>query len=163
MARFETEELYRKYGSLALRRARAILGDEQAAQDAVHDVFINVMRSIENFRGEGSPTTWLYRMMTNHCLNLIRDRARHAELLSTKYPKPQASAEAPLESRLTMSQLLVQMPDELREVAVYYFVDQMNQDEIAELLGVTERTVRNRLVQFKTMARETLGSEEVAK
>ena len=45
-------ELYRVYGPLVLRRARAMLADEQAARDAAHDVFVKVFASLTEFRSE---------------------------------------------------------------------------------------------------------------
>jgi RNA polymerase sigma factor (sigma-70 family) len=69
------------------------------------------------------------------------------------------------EDRVGVEELLKQLPRELAEVAIYYYVDQMNQDEIATLLGISERTVRNRLRDFRAAARERLdpeSEEEVA-
>lgn len=59
-------ELYQRYGVLVLRRARALLNDEQAARDATHDVFVKVLSALDDFRQESSPVTWLYRATTNH-------------------------------------------------------------------------------------------------
>src|SRR5438309_1286154 len=70
------EALYRTYGSMVLRRARTLLGDEHAAQDMVQEVFMKAIRAFPTFRGESSLTTWLYQVTTNHCLNTIRVRAR---------------------------------------------------------------------------------------
>jgi RNA polymerase sigma-70 factor (ECF subfamily) len=55
-------------------------------------------------------------------------------------------------------QLLLEVPEQLREIAVYYYVDQMDQEEIAALLGVSRRTVGNRLEEFKAAARAAGGA-----
>jgi RNA polymerase sigma factor (sigma-70 family) len=65
------------------------------------------------------------------------------------------------EDRLGVTQMLERLPVELREVAVYYYVDQMDQREIAEVIGVSERTVRNRLQEFLSVAREQLQMQKV--
>jgi RNA polymerase sigma-70 factor (ECF subfamily) len=148
----DVETLYRTYGPMVLRRARAILGEEQAARDAMQEVFVRVLGGAEAFRGEASPTTWLYRMTTNLCLNTIRDGARRADLLAERWIVDE-KLDAGHEGRLTVRRVLHGLPDELREIAVYYFVDQMNQDEIAELIGVSRRTVGNRLDEFRARAR----------
>lgn len=152
------EELYRRHGAMVLRRARRILGEEEAARDAMQEVFVKVMRDRESFRGESSPVTWLYKVTTNLCLNKIRDASRRRALLAQSAPvEPAASAPAP-EERAGIAAFLATLPDELREIAVYYFVDEMNQDEIAEIVGVSRRTVGNRLDEFRVAARAAFGN-----
>ena len=152
------EELYRLHGAMVLRRARRILGEEEAARDAMQEVFVKVMRDRESFRGESSPVTWLYKVTTNLCLNKIRDASRQRVLLAQNAPVEAAAGAAP-EERAGIAAFLATLPDELREIAVYYFVDEMNQDEIAEIVGVSRRTVGNRLDEFRVAARAALGDD----
>jgi RNA polymerase sigma factor (sigma-70 family) len=153
--------LYRTYGSMVQRRARVLLGDEHAAQDMVQEVFMKAIRAFPSFRGESSLTTWLYQVTTNHCLNVLRDGARRRRALERRLPAAVEHPPSP-EDRMGIDQLLQKLPRELCEVAIYYYVDQMNQDEIAALLGISERTVRNRLKEFRDAARDELqiGPEE---
>jgi RNA polymerase sigma-70 factor (ECF subfamily) len=74
------QEIYQRYGSVVYRRARRLLGDEQAAKDACHEVFLRLFRSLPDLN-RASPLTWLYKVTTNHCLNVIRDEERHRKLL----------------------------------------------------------------------------------
>jgi RNA polymerase sigma factor (sigma-70 family) len=157
VAGLELDHLYRTCGPMMLRRARTLLGDEQLARDALHDVFMRAMNSADGFRGDASPMTWLYRVITNHCLNVIRDRARRAELLASDQRLTPSAAHASPEDRLAVSTVLAQLPEELREIAVYYFVDQMNREEIANMLGVSLRTVGHRLERFQVMSRAIVG------
>jgi hypothetical protein len=53
---------------MVLRRARLLLRDDHAARDALHDVFLRVLRAEREFRAQSTPATWLYRIVTNHCL-----------------------------------------------------------------------------------------------
>lgn len=155
------EELYRRHGAMVLRRARRILGDEEAARDAMQEVFVKVMRERETFRGESSPVTWLYKVTTNLCLNKIRDASRRRQLLAENASPSDVSGEAAPEDRAAVAKLIGALPDELREIAVYYYVDEMNQDEIAEITGVSRRTIGNRLEEFRTAARAALGEAPV--
>jgi RNA polymerase sigma-70 factor (ECF subfamily) len=152
MADPEVDELYRRYGSLVLRRARAILGDAADAQDALQEIFMTVLGSWGDFRAEASPVTWLYRTTTNHCLNRLRDEKRRGELRKLHLVED-APSRASAEDRATLASVLRRVPDELREIAVYYYVDEMSQDEIAALLNVARRTVGNRLEAFRAAAR----------
>lgn len=153
------EELYARHGAMVLRRARAILGEEQAARDAMQEVFVRAFRERDGFRGEASPVTWLYQITTNLCLNKIRDSARQRELLARQGAPSEEAGEASPEMKATLAAILRRVPDALREIAVYYYVDEMNQDEIAELLGVSRRTVGNRLEEFKAAALAAAGGK----
>lgn len=157
--RDEIRALFSRYGPLVLRRARRILGNEAEAEDATQDVFIKVLASIETFRGESQPSTWLYRITTNLCLNRIRDHRRHRDRLAQENA---GRVEGPLDSgppenRLTITTLLAALPPELSETAVYYYVDEMDQEEIAALTGIARRTVGYRLERFRALALERLG------
>src|ERR1017187_9969017 len=73
----ERHVLPEEFGDLYDRHSRAIyylalrfLGDPQKAEDATHDVFLKAIRRMDQFRGEASLRTWLYRIAINHCQNL---------------------------------------------------------------------------------------------
>lgn len=166
------EGLYRQYGHLVLGRARRLLADETAAEDAMQEVFVRVVRGYEAFRREASPVTWLYRITTNYCLNRLRDSARQTQraggpasetALATLPSSPPFTETLP-ELRLTISHIVAHVSEELWEIAVYCYVDCMKHDEIARIMGVSRRTVGNRLKEFQCQAQALLGlpSEIVA-
>ena len=148
MERERLEALYRKHGKMVFRRARALLHDTQAAHDAVQDVFVRALGARAEFEHAASPVAWLCKVTTNHCLNRLRDLERRRELLAERPPPAEEAIPPSAEPRLDVSDLLARLPPELAEIAVYYYVDQLNQDEIAEILGVARRTVGHRLEQF---------------
>lgn len=148
-----TDQLYSQYGQMVLRRARAMLGDEQAARDAAQEIFVKVLQAMAAFRAEASPVTWLYRTTTNHCLNLLRDGRRRSQALDAMSFFASDEREPGLDERLTLHAVLAGVAEPLREIAVYYYLDQMSHDEIAQLIGVSRRTVGNRLVEFHTAAK----------
>lgn len=154
----EIEALYRKYGAMVHRRALSILGDTQAAHDLVQEVFVNVLRAPGAFRNEASPVTYLYQAVTNLSLRRLRDNDRRGQLLDKNFSKTEASTEnAPPDDRATLASILAHVPEDLREIAILYFVDEMSQDEIAEKLGLARRTVGNRLDAFRLAARKAAG------
>jgi RNA polymerase sigma-70 factor (ECF subfamily) len=142
---------------MVLRRARAMLGDEQAARDATQEIFVRVLGAWADFRADSSPVTWLYRATTNHCLNALRDGARHSAALDQLTHAAVGHAPAGLDERLTLRAVLERVPSSLREIAVYYYLDQLSHEEIAKLTGVSRRTVGNRLVEFHAAARDAAG------
>jgi RNA polymerase sigma factor (sigma-70 family) len=160
MDSIDIEALYRRYGPLVLRRARAILGDDSSANDALQEVFLSVVRSWSGFRHEASPVTWLYRATTNHCLNQLRDESRRAEILRDRGGGQSQSAGSTQEEHATLAAILRRTPPELAEVAIYYYVDEMTQDEIGKLMEVPRRTVGHRLEAFQTAARAAAGERD---
>ena len=67
------ETLYRTYGPMVLRRCRRLLGDEDSALDAMQDVFVRVLKNQDRLKAT-YPSSLLYRIATNVCLNHIRDQ-----------------------------------------------------------------------------------------
>jgi len=67
----DIEDYYRTYGPMVLRRCRSILRDEDAAFDAMQEVFVKLMKNAGRLKGD-FPSSLLYRMATNTCLNIIR-------------------------------------------------------------------------------------------
>jgi RNA polymerase sigma-70 factor (ECF subfamily) len=149
----DLEGIFRTYGRVVFRRARAILGEADAANDIVQEVFLRVVSARDEFAAVLSPVDWLYRVTTNLCLKRIRDRASRERILRTSSPAPASPApERAADVTLTVRAMLRSVPESLQEIAIYYFVDQMSQDEIAELIGIPRRTVSYRLAQFRTAA-----------
>lgn len=148
-------ELYRRHGGLVLRRVRRFYPDEEAA-DVVHEVFVRAMDKLDTYRGESSPGTWLFRLTTHHCLNRLRDQKRRRELLAEQgdlgwWHPTDAGAQ---QERVVMTrELWAELDEELALVGVYHHVDGLSQQEIADVLGVSRRTVGNRLEALETLVR----------
>lgn len=153
------DELYEAYAPMIHRRCRTLLGDEEEALDAVHDIYLGLERKLHTFRHESELTTWIYRVATNHCLNRIR-RRRIKERVFEWIGRDVASesVDVAVERRRLIGRLMAALGRDTAQLFVYRFVDEMNQAEIAEVLGVTERTVRTRLKKGLARAQE-IGAE----
>ena len=132
----------------------------------MQEVFVRVIAAMNEFRGQSQPSTWLYRITTNLCLNRIRDSRRRRDRLAEaaehgRDPLVPAVAPPP-EARSALQTVLRQVPEDLAQVAVYYYVDDMDQAEIAALLGVSRRTIGYRLDRFREHAQRIVGEPPVA-
>ena len=156
MKRSEIAELFDRYGPMVYRRALALLGQHELAEEAVQEVFLRALKSGESFEGRSRVSTWLYSITTNFCLNLLRNQSRRKELWKEHGPKGlQATHEAP-EELVLMRTLLTEAEPDQAQAAVYVYIDGMSQNEAAELLGVSRRTVGNLLERFNTWARKRI-------
>src|SRR5262245_37293582 len=72
----ELAQLYRRCGAMIYRRCCKLLKDEAAAQDATQEVFIRLMSHLDRLDPRDDYLPWIYRVATNHCLNVLRDDAR---------------------------------------------------------------------------------------
>lgn len=151
--------LFRQHGRMVYRRCLRILGDPADAEEATQDVFIRVMRSRTDITARESIVQWLYRITTNHCLNVIRNRKRRSELGDERegeLPRPRAEVEPP--KLLLLRRLLTEADPQQAQAAVYVHLDGLSQREAAELMGVSRRTVGNLLERFTAWARERVES-----
>ncbi len=154
----QIEELYERYAHLLLGRCRVLLGNDADAEEALQEVFVKAMRSMDGFRGESALLTWLYRIATNHCLNMLRSRRRHREYLrqnqEAQTVMPAESGPAIAENVSIIRELLHGVDRRSQELAILYFVNGMNQEEAARETGLSVPTVRKYLERFIQKARK---------
>jgi RNA polymerase sigma-70 factor (ECF subfamily) len=154
-AEIDIEAIYRKYGDLVYGRCRTLLGNDADAAEVMQDVFIRLMRYADGFRGEASPSTYLFKITTTTCLNRIRTRKRRREDMVEELPP--AAANDTLLDELELRQLLdVLLADEDERTVscvVYHYVDGMTHDEAGAMLGVSGAAVRKRIAKFKERVR----------
>ena len=153
--KLNVDELYRRYGGVVLRRIRRFF-DAQQAEDVLQEVFARVIDKLHTFKGDSSPVTWLYQLTTRYCLNRLRNEGRRKELwlehgdLSWSSPVSGADQEA----KAALSQLWQRMDEDLVMIGLYYYVDGMTHAEISRVVGVSRRTIGNRIGQIEQMARD---------
>ncbi len=165
VAQADVAALYRRYGFQIEQRCRRILANPEEARDAAQEVFVRLMTRGETFRGDAEWTTWLYRVATNICLTRLRDHKNRQRLLDhhgeVLEPSP-LETPAVTRHRDAIARVAEQVDEALVATAIYYFVDEMAQGEIATLMGVSRVTVNKRLQKFKERARDVLAGDGVA-
>jgi RNA polymerase sigma-70 factor (ECF subfamily) len=153
--------LYREYGPAVYRRCLRLLRDREAAQDATQEVFVKLVGNMPKLEGRSDVLPWIYRVATNHCLNLRRNVGRHAEDALTpdleSGARPDSDA---LSDRRLAQEVLSRFDEGTQAVAVGVLVDGMERDEVAAVLGISRRTVSRRLGRFLASSRKFLGRGE---
>ncbi|MDY0062470.1 MAG: sigma-70 family RNA polymerase sigma factor [Myxococcota bacterium] len=143
----DVEEIYRRYGPMVLRRCRRLLHDEEAAVDALHDVFVQVLRH-EQLLDLAQPSSLLYRIATNVCLNRLRARRRRPEHPDDELLLRIASLEEPEErliARRVLQRLFGTQRESTRTLAVLHLLDGLTLEEVAAQSGLSVSGVRKRL------------------
>jgi RNA polymerase sigma-70 factor (ECF subfamily) len=161
MAGDRLAELYKKFGPAIYTRCRRLLKDDVAAEDATQEVFLRVLKHLESAPSDEAALAWIYRISTNYCLNALRDQSRHAEPVSEVPEQPGEHPESGMLERDLALRLLMRAPENLRAPAMLYYVDGLEQQQIADTLGISRRTVINRLGAFAERARKYLARESV--
>ncbi len=143
--------LYEKYGPMVLRRCRRLLRDDAQAADAMHDVFVRVLKSNRRLTGQ-AVSSLLYLIATNECLNRIRGRRRSPADAHEALLNEVANADD-LEGR-TLSRALLDTafglePVSTRTIAVLYHLDEMTHAQVAAEVGLSVSGVRKRLRQLE--------------
>jgi len=159
-ARTQVSRLYRELGPAVYRRCRRLLGDPAAAEDATQEVFVKLLRDMDRLQDRETVLPWIFRVATNHCLNLRRDaRTRGQDALAEDLdvvPDTRGDGPDAYPDRQLAQAVLSRFDEETQAVAVGVFVDGMEHREIASMLGISRRTVSRRLQHFVERAREFL-------
>ncbi len=158
-------EAYDAHHEAVRRFARQILGDGAAAEDAVHDVFVELPRAIRRFEERSSLKTFLFSITTNVARHARRATARRLGAYERLHEEPRPSGESPDEERerralaAVMERILAKLPIEQRMVVVLCVIEEHTSTEVAEIMNVPEGTVRTRLFHARRKLRELVAQE----
>ena len=154
-----------------------LLGEKEAARDAVQDIFLKVYRSAGSFKPQGKVATWLYRIAVNHCFNrlrrqrilrffsfgeLVREGQDEGDELELDPADPRPDAEAVLRARerwRTTRRIIDKLPENQRLVLVLAKFEGLSYKEIAQVLEITEGAVESRLVRAMRTLQATEAEE----
>ncbi len=155
----DIEAFYTRYGPMVLRRCRRLLGDEQAACDAMQEVFLKVLSRRERLSGD-YPSALLYRIATNTCLNKIREertRGRREHPLFVPDLAFAPAHDAAVSAGNVLDHLFENERDEARQIAVMYFLDGMTLKEISDTVKLSTSGVHKRLDKLRRKIRSLEG------
>jgi RNA polymerase sigma factor (sigma-70 family) len=146
-------EAYARYGPALVRKARRMLGNQADAEDVVQSVFVALVQ-----RGRaGVDLPYLFRAVTSRCINQARDRGNRSRLLECQEPALRGPVRTRCDDAVIGMDLMLKLVDGLdtpsAEVLIYRFFDDLTQEEIADLQGVSRKTVGARLARVKDAVR----------
>jgi len=158
----------RKYRDPIFHHASYILKDYQEAIDVTQEVFIKAMRERRFFDEEFKMKAWLYRVTSNLCFNLRRDRKRRSAILET-IPKPRKTEAIQLETVFAdeqqgeILQAMGRLTENHRKILMLRYYSDLSYAEISDALGIKLGTVMSRLSRAKRNLMEVLDGEGVVR
>ncbi|MFD8208815.1 RNA polymerase sigma factor [Streptomyces sp. NPDC059695] len=158
------EVLVHRHSLPMIQLATRLLGNRAEAEDAVQDAFVSAWRSLPEYRGEAGFGTWLHRIVTNRCLNLLRARRPAADLdavAEPAAPEHQSSPARAAESHAAVRDLARAMRSlsaEQRVCWVLREIEAQPYDTIARTVGISPEAVRARVFRARRMLTEAMAA-----
>jgi RNA polymerase sigma-70 factor (ECF subfamily) len=159
-----------------------MLGRRDEAEDLAQEVFVQVFKAIEQFRGESKLSTWIYRIAVNLCKNRTKYLARrHAgdqddvDAMAERVPlsrakgatvgdvsRPDELVEG-MQLEVVVKRAIAQLEPEFREVLILRDVEDLSYEEIAAITGLPDGTVKSRIHrargQLRALVEKAMGEK----
>ena len=163
-------ELVEAYEQRVFRLVHRMLGRRDEAEDMAQEVFVQVFKAIEQFRGDSKLSTWIYRIAVNLCKNRVKYLARrHSDAQDELEPiadrsglqdakgvtfgavaRPDQMVEG-YQVEMIVHHAIVNLDADFREVLVLRDVEDLTYEEIGEITGLAEGTVKSRIHRARAM------------
>jgi RNA polymerase sigma-70 factor (ECF subfamily) len=171
------DNLVRLFEKKVYNLAYRMSGNHEDASDLSQEAFLRVFQSLKDFRGQSSFSTWLYRVVSNVCLDELRQRGRRptvsldepvagdkGEVMQRQVPDP-APPPDELAERTEIREVvqagIEQLTEEYRMVIVLRDLQGLSYQEIAEALDCSLGTVKSRLNRARFALKEKLSALEL--
>jgi len=152
----DPREAYRLYGPALVRKAARILRSRDDATDVVHGLFVDLLT-----RPITVDLPYLYRAVTNRCLNFVRDESNRTRLLAREAdavaPAPRVRCDEHVIGAQLLARLVAVLDDAHLEVLVARYFDDLTQDEIGDHLGLSRKTIGKRLARIRLAVLALVG------
>ena len=157
------EDIVREYERNVYNIALRMSGDREDALDISQESFLKAFHSLRSFRGDSKFSVWLYRIVSNTCLDFLRERKRRTEVPlvrgddegeaeQTEIPDESLAPEALLERKLTREALrrgLESLPEDQRKILLLREIEGFSYEEIADILSLESGTVKSRIFRAR--------------
>jgi len=157
------EVLVAAYEKNVFNVALQMTGNREDAQDMTQEAFLKAYSSLSSFRGDSKFSSWLYRIVSNVCLDFKRRQGRRpsssltveddeGENIQLDIADESQSPEALLERKMTREAVragLQQLPDEQRQILLLREIQGLSYEEIGEAMGLEAGTVKSRIFRAR--------------
>ena len=145
-----------------LKIAFLYVKDWPTAEDIVQDVFLTYYEKFEQFEERSSLKTYLIRITINKCKDYLKSWRYRKQSLTNNFFMSKQDRRRVVEDaeRLDIANAVLDLPIHLREVVIHYYYEEQSVLEVAQLLSVSDSTVKTRLRRARQLLKEKLSSDE---
>lgn len=164
--------LVEKYQTQVINIAYSMLSNREDALDAAQEVFVKIYKNIGGFKGKSSLSTWIYRIVSNVCNDILRKRRKNTNVISISTsaqeddenkdfditdtnPTPEELLELSEQQRV-VRMAISELSDEYREIVTLCDIEQLSYDEISQILKCPVGTVKSRLNRARSALKKKL-------
>ncbi len=156
------DELMRRHEDLVFAVCLRLMGSREAALDAAQETFLTVFRKADRYRAEAAFTTWLYRVATNTCFDLLRKAKRRRTEPIPEYHDPvdvsTVDSFTSVELKPSIEAALMSIPIDYRAAVVLSDIHGLGIAEISDALEIPAGTVKSRVFRGRRLLAEILGN-----
>ena len=161
-------ELVRLYEKKVFALTRRMCKNPDDAAEAAQEAFLAAWQGLPGFRGDSAFSTWLYRLASNACVDLLRREGRHRDAAGPSFNDDEAAVDVAdpaasphelaerSELRRQIEEGLAALSPEHREVLILREMHQQSYDEIADILSLDPGTVKSRISRARKQLRNFL-------
>ena len=166
------EAIVREYERNVYNIALRMSGEREDALDISQEAFLKAYHSLHSFRGESKFSVWLYRIVSNTCLDFLRERKRRAEVPLVRgddedeeereIPDESLSPETLYERSLTREAVrrgLLSLPEDQRKILLLREIQGFSYEEIGKILSLESGTVKSRIFRARRKLCEFLSED----
>ncbi len=168
-------QLYELFKDKVYNTCLAYLQQQQEAEEATQDVFVEIFRSAQSFQSRSGASTWIYRICVNKCLDRIRSSKRQKrfafitglfnrdtgeimyDVPSFHHPGIQLEQK---ENAARLFKSIRQLPDNQQSAFILKHMEGLSQKEIAQIMDIGEKAVESLLQRAKTNLKKLLDGNE---
>ncbi|HEV2079659.1 MAG TPA: sigma-70 family RNA polymerase sigma factor [Allosphingosinicella sp.] len=153
--------LARRWQKKLLAHAWRLLGDGEAARDAVQEGWVEILRGLPRLNDERAFPAWAYRIVSRRCARQIGSEVRQRRLAEAIEPAPPGENEAGAElDRERLRAAVRALPPEQRAAVALFYFEELSVAEVAVALDVPAGTVKTRLMHARRKLSAALGQGE---
>ena len=153
------KQLYERYGGRLFAICMRYVGNRDEAEDVLHDGFLKLFASFDKFdwKGEGSLPAWMGRVMANEALQYLRNKKQNALDQSVEFDDAPQVADVPDVQEVSriphevLMRFIEELPDGYRTVFNLYVFEKKSHIEIAEILGIKQKSSSSQLTRAKAL------------
>ncbi len=153
------EQLYDRYANVIYGRITGYLGDSTASKDVAQEVWVKIYFNLKSFEFRSAFSTWLYRIVTNECINWIRGKKTAIPLEDVENKIEDNSREEETDLNINVTNLLDKVSKEERVLLMLKYVEGYSYKEISKRLDLKESAVKMRVLRAKSKIVESKDHE----